>query len=107
VDFSARHYRRYADEVTPITDAVTLPGCGFIWLLDHTEDRIRWTRHDDPPAWVWTEKGHAEGLAYYVPDEGACQSVWPLITSDPTLSLIGDSARRHYAALAAATNQVG
>jgi hypothetical protein len=87
------------DEFVPVINAMSLVGGGSVWLLDQSEDRIRWTRPDEPPTWVWTDNGHAAGLAYYFPDKVACLTVWDLLARDPMAALIQGSARRHYADL--------
>ncbi|QDV37600.1 hypothetical protein [Tautonia plasticadhaerens] len=99
VDLAARHYRRYVNEVNPVSDAITLPGGGALWVIDRTEDRIRWTRPGEPPTFVWTEDGHAEGLAYFMPDVEACLSAWSVVARDPMFHHLRESARRHMAAL--------
>lgn len=106
VDLSARHYRRYVEQLNPVVAAITLPGGGCIHIPDPSEDRIRWTRAGEPPAWLWTTNGHAQGYAYFHPDEGACRAVWSLLASDPTVGLLRDAVRRHYAAPDTTTTQV-
>lgn len=82
VDLSARHYRRYVEQLNPIVAAITLPGGGSVHIPDDSEDRIHWTRAGEPPAWLWTTNGHAQGYAYFHPDEGPAEPsgpCWPPI----------------------------
>jgi hypothetical protein len=99
VELSSRHYKRYAQEIIPVKDANTIPG-GALYFYDPAEERIGWTRTDEPPISIWTTSGHAEGLAYFVTDPEASTAVWPLISRESSFARIRDAARRHHAALA-------
>jgi hypothetical protein len=71
-----------------------------VYFYDPAEERIGWTRADEPPLSIWTTNGHAEGLAYFVTDPEASTAVWSLISRKSSLARIRDAARRHHAALA-------
>jgi hypothetical protein len=96
LDLSSRHYRRQVEKAE--SDLTSPTGGDGLWRK--TAERIHWTRLDEPPSWVWTQRGHAEGLAYFMPDEATCLKVVSLVARDPMTTRIRDSARRHYAALA-------
>jgi len=77
VDLTSRHYKRYVSEVVCIEEAVVSDGCRT-YMLAPEKDRIRWTRTDDPPQFIWTN-GKFPDLMQAVPDEAACLRLFEIV----------------------------
>ena len=52
VDLSSRHYRRLVEQGPQVSDVTEMEGAAILIL---PTKRIRWTRNDNPPKFIWTD----------------------------------------------------
>jgi hypothetical protein len=96
VDFAARHYRRYCEDMMIVEDVQMMPaGCIFHIDTDPTH-KAKWNRAD-PPAYYWEPRGSINAIARFKADPEACQAlVDRMIATKEYSKRLVNVARRHF-----------
>ncbi len=81
IDLTSRHYRRMVEEQLQIAESVEIEGLPPVMLLAG-KNRMRWSRDDEPPEFIWTTVDRQPDLIKVAPDEDCCKTLWDMTAKD-------------------------
>lgn len=85
IDFSTRHVKTMVHCMQCVTSAIKI-GNRIFASIDPDAERVKYTRADDPPAYLWTD-GELPDEFRYAPDHGCIVSYYDMLKQRPYVAM--------------------